>query len=444
MQVSVEHTGDLERRMTVEVPEEQLTAEIQARLSLLSKRTRIDGFRPGKVPVKVIERRYGGQVRYEATEHLIHSSFREALSAQNLVVAGRARIEPAPSLPGKGLSYTATFEIYPQIKLGDVETLEITKPATEITEIDVDAMIEKLRRENQDWVPVERAASEGDKVNLDFVGFVDNKVIEAGQANGFEVLIGSSILLDGFEEGLKGHSAADEFDVELRFPEGYAKPELAGKPVRFSVKVNQVLEGRLPELEAPFFAKLGMSGSNLEGFKHEVRKSMELARDRAIRSLTKRNVWEALLLANSVELPKGLVSEECRRVVEQRKKNMLAQGIPKEKLPNFSEESCAQEARQRLALGLILIEIVRQNGLQADPLRVRQSIEAIAASYQHPHTIIKWYYENENHLTGVKNAVLEDEAVAWTLSKARVRDVPLPFDVLMNPVHTEHLAAINT
>ncbi|MGH8658626.1 MAG: trigger factor [Gammaproteobacteria bacterium] len=444
MQVSIEHTDDLEYRMTVEVPEEQLTAEIQARLSSLSKRTRIDGFRPGRVPVKVIERRYGGQVRHEATEHLIHSSFREALSAQNLAVAGRPRIEPAPSLPGKGLSYTATFEIYPQIKLGNVETLEITKPVTEITEVDVEAMIEKLRRDNQDWVPVERAASEGDKVNLDFVGFVDNKAIEAGEANGFEVLIGSSILLDGFEEGLKGHSAADEFDLELRFPEGNTKPELAGKPVRFSVKVNQVFEGRLPELEAPFFAKLGMGGSNLEAFKHGVRRSVELERDRAIRSLTKRNVWEALLGTNPVELPKGLVSEESRRLVEQRKRNMLAQGIPKEKLPNLSEESCAHEARQRLTLGLILIEIVRQNGLQADPEKVRQSVEAIAAGYQRPHAVIKWYYENENHLTGVKNAVLEDEAVAWTLSKARVREVPLPFDVLMNPVHTEHLAPINT
>ncbi|MGH8602016.1 MAG: trigger factor [Gammaproteobacteria bacterium] len=438
MQVSIEHTGDLEYRMTVEVPEEQLTAEIQARLSSLSKRTRIDGFRPGKVPVKVIERRYGGQVCHEATEHLIHASFREALVAENLAVAGRARIEPAPSLPGEGLSYTATFEIFPQIELGDVETLEITKPVTEITEIDVDAMIEKLRRDNQDWVPVERAASEGDKVNLDFVGFVDEKAIEAGQAKGFEVLIGSSILLDGFEEGLKRHSVADEFDLELRFPETYAKLELAGKPVRFAVKINQVLEGRLPELAAPFFTKLGIGGSTIEALKREVRKTMELERDGAIRSLTKRNLWEALLRANSVELPKGLVSEESRRLIEQRKKNMLARGIPKEKLPNLSEESCAQEARQRLALGLILIEIVRQNGLQADPVKVRQSVEAIAASYQHPHAVVKWYYEDENHLTAVKNAVLENEAVAWTLSKARVREVPLPFNSLMDPVHTEH------
>lgn len=184
--------------------------------------------------------------------------------------------------------------------------------------------------------------------------------------------------------------------------------------------------------------------NTLDAFKDEVRRSMELERDRAIRSLTKRNVWQALLRENSVELPKGLVSEESRRLVEQRKKNMLAQGIPKEKLPSFSEESCAQEARQRLALGLILIEIVRQNGLQADPVKVRQSVEAIASGYQHPHAVIKWYYEEENRLTGVKSAVLEDEALAWTLGKARVTEVPLPFDVLMNPVHTEHLAPINT
>ncbi|MGH8610181.1 MAG: trigger factor [Gammaproteobacteria bacterium] len=435
MQVSIEHTGDLECRMTVEVPEEQVKAEVQSRLSSLSKHTRVDGFRPGKVPVKVIERRYGGRVRYEVMEHLMQSSFQEALLAENLAVAGRARIEPAQSSPGKGLSYTATFEIYPQIKLADVGKLEITRPATEITEIDVDAMIERLRHENRDWVPVERTASEGDKVNIDFVGFVDDKPIEAGQASGFEVLIGSSILLDGFEDGLKRHGVGDEFDLELRFPEKYAKPELAGKPVRFSVKVNQVLEGKLPELEAPFFTKLGMGENSLEAIRRVVRKTMERERDSAIQNRTKQNVLEALLRANSVELPKGLLSEESRRLVEQRKKDLLAQGLPKEKLPKLSEESYAQEARQRLALGLILIEIVRQNGLKADPAKVRQSVEAIAASYQHPQAVIKWYYEDENRLTGVKNAVLEQEAVAWTLSKARVAELPLPFDALMNPEH---------
>lgn len=435
MQVSVEHTGDLECRMTVEVPEEQVKAEVQSRLGSLSKQTRVDGFRPGKVPVKVIERRYGGQVRYEVMEHLMQSSFQEAVLAENLAVAGRARIEPAQSSPGKGLSYTATFEIYPQINLGEVEKLEITRPATEITEIDVDAMIERLRYENRDWVPVERTASQGDKVNLDFAGFVDDELMEGGQANGFEVLIGSSILLDGFEDGLKGHGVSDEFDLELRFPEKYAKPELAGKPVRFSVKVNQVLEGKLPELEAPFFTKLGIGENSLEAFRGDVRKTMERERDSAIRNRIKQNVLEALLRANSVELPKGLLSEESRRLVEQRKKDLLAHGLPREKLPKLSEETYAQEARQRLALGLILIEIVRQNGLKADPAKVRQSVEAIAANYQHPQAVIKWYYEDENRLTGVKNAVLEQEAVAWTLSKARVAEVPLPFDALMNPEH---------
>ncbi|WJW74499.1 trigger factor [Thiohalobacter sp. IOR34] len=427
MQVSVENTGPLERRMTVQLPAEQVDQEIDNRLKSLARTARLDGFRPGKVPMRVIKQRFGRQVEQEVANELIGSSFQEALSQQNLRPAGGPRFEPGEIQAGQGLEYVAIFEVYPEFEPAGLEGVEIEKPAVEVSEADVDAMIDKLRQQRASWESVERPAKEGDQVTVDFKGTIEGEPFEGGEGSGMQVEIGSGRMIDGFEEGLVGAKAGDELTLDLKFPEDYGKSELAGKPVQFAVKVTQVAEPKLPEVDEDFARSLGIEDGSVESLRSEIQRNMQRELDAALKAVVKDRAFEALLAANEIEVPAALVDEEIQRLSEEMHQQLggNSQGL------NLPGSLFEDKARRRVTLGLIIGEIVKRNGIQVDPERVRSTVENIAASYEKPEEVVRWYYENQEALASAQTLVLEEQVVEWILGQAKVSEKPCSFDELI-------------
>ncbi len=436
MQVSVESTGPLERKLRVEIPEDKITTEVQNRLQSLSRTSRIQGFRPGKAPLKVVEKHYGSRVRQEVITEVVQSSFYEALNQQKLRPASRPDIDPMDVELGAGLKYTATFEIYPEIALAPVENLTIMKPVCSITDQDVDRMIEVIRKQQRTLQDVERPANTGDILVTDFEGYVDGEKFAGGEAHDFSIEIGSGRFIPGFEDGLKGMKPGEKRALELKFPEGYHKAELSGKPVKFEVQVKKISEPVLPELDDALFASLGIKEGGLNAFREEVRRNMQREAEQAILGRSKQAVLEALYAANTVELPKSLVKNEAARINEQYHMSLQMRGVDVDHHHDHDEEAESKaftaQAEKKVALQLIIADIIRREQIKAEPAQIRQLVEAVARSYEQPQEVIKWYYSDRNRLAEVEALALEDEVVKWVLGKARVSEKQLPFDDLMN------------
>jgi trigger factor len=437
MQISVDSTGPLERRLKVEVPEDRIAEEVAARLKRLSRNSRIDGFRPGRTPLKIVEKRFGGRVRQEVVNDVVRDSFREAVVQQKLRPVSQPQIDPIAADPGCGLSYTATFEVYPELSLAHFSELIVERPVCDIEASDIDKMIESLRHQQRTWEPVDRAAGSGDRVIVDFVGRVSDKEFSGGRQEDFAIELGAHRLLEGFEDGLVGVRAGEERVLDLRFPDDYPRSELAGQPVRFDVVVKSVERPRLPELDPDFFKKFGVEDGVLETFRAEVRKNMEREKEQALRNRLKNNVVYALSSVEGLQLPNVLVSNECERLSQETRRRLLQVGAPAEKIEGLTKEMFETEARRRVALGLTLAEIVRTNALAADAAKVRSRVEAIASSYEDPDAVVKWYYENPAQLGQIESAVVEDEAVDWVLERVRLAERKYAFDDLMNPGQTD-------
>ena len=417
MQVSVENVGALSRRMQVEIPETRVEGEVQGRLQSMARSVRLPGFRPGKVPFKVVAKRFGPQVRDEVVGELVRSSFHDAIVQEKLRPAGTPTIDPLNAEAGQGVSYTAVFDVFPDLDAPKVEGLVIRRPIATVEDSDVDKMIDTLRRQRRTWNPVERAATDGDRVTIDFEGFVDGERLDRTSGEGMQVEIGSGRLLDGFEEGLKGLSAGEETSLDLAFPVDYHAKELAGKPVTFKVKVVKVEEGVLPEFLA------------------EVRRNMARELEDAVRARTKERVMNALLESNPVDVPESLVRDEARSLVQQRKQEFAQQGLDPATL-ELREEMFEDEARRRVSLGLLLAELVKRHELKADPATVRARVERIASTYEQPQEVISWYYGDRNRLGEIESSVLEEVIVEWILANAAVEDEASSFDAMMNPEQT--------
>lgn len=436
MQVSLDTTGTLERRLRVEVPEDRIATEVQSRLKDLSRRTRIDGFRPGKVPFKVVEKRFGTQVRQEVIGDVLRSTFRDAVVQEKLRPAGEPTIDPLVAEPGQGLAYTATFEVYPEVTVGPVAALEIERPVCEISDADLDAMTETLRQQRRTWEEVDRPAAEGDQVNVDFTGYVDGEPFEGGQATRFDVELGHANLIPGFESGLVGARAGEERELNLTFPENYGHTGLAGKPAVFKVQVNKVSEARPPAVDEAFFKLFDITEGGLERFRAELRENLERERDQLLRTRVKDRVMDALLAANTVEVPKALVESESRRLFEELKQTIAMRGADPAQIDGLDLSRFADQATKRVKLGLILSELIQANGLKLDPAKVRGIVEGLAQSYREPAAVVKWYYEDRRRLADVEAAALEEEVVSWVLERAAVLDVSTTFDALRNPGQT--------
>ncbi|MFC2972370.1 trigger factor [Azotobacter bryophylli] len=436
MQVSVESTSALERRLTIGVPAERIESEVNKRLEQTARRAKIPGFRPGKVPMSVIRQRYEDAARQEALGDVIQATFYEAVVEQKLKPAGAPSVEPKVFEKGKDLEYIATFEIYPEFEVTGLESIAVERLQAEVIDADVDNMLEILRKQNTRYEQVERKARNDDQLNIDFVGKIDGEAFAGGSAKGTLLVLGSGRMIPGFEEGLVGAKAGDERVLSLVFPEDYQNLDLAGKAAEFAVTVNSVAEAKLPELNAEFFALFGINESTLEAFRAEVRKNMERELRQAIKAKIKNQVMDGLLAANPVEVPKALVESEVNRLRVQAVQQ-FGGNIKPEQLP---AELFEEQAKRRVVLGLIIAEMVKQFEIKPDEQRVRGLIEEMAAAYQEPEQVISWYYKNEQQLNEVRSVVLEEQVVDTVLQKANVTDKAVSYEEAVKPAEAKQAA----
>jgi len=428
MHVSVETTSGLERRITVEVPKDKIDQEVQSRLKSLANRAKLDGFRPGKVPMKVIQKRYGSQVEQEVLGDVMRSSFYEAVSQEKLLPAGQPHIEPkAMSDDAKALEFTATFEVYPEVTLADMNQLNIDKPTVEITEQDVDAMVETIRKQRTEYQTAEKKSEAGDKVIIDFEGKIDDVPFEGGKAENFALELGANRMIPGFEEQLMGVEAGQETTLNVNFPEEYHASHLAGKPATFDIKVHRVEQPQLPELNDEFAAKMGVNEGGMQAFRQQVKENMQRELDNAIKKRLKQQVMDGLLHLNQFEVPKALVDGEIHALMEQRRQMMGQQH------GDMDPAVFEAQAKQRVTLSLILSEIIKEHDIKPSPAKIREIVEGIAASYETPEEVIKYYYGNKQRMNEIENYALEEEVVDWVLSKASITEKSATFDEIMNP-----------
>ncbi len=424
MQVSVESGEGLERRMTVELPAEQIDAEVTKRLKQIGRTAKLDGFRPGKVPMKLLRRNYGGQVLQEVYGQLIESSYQQAIQQENLKPAGMPRIEPADSTDEGHFSYIATLEVMPEIALNKLEG-EIKRPVAEVTDEDVDDMLLKLRKQRATWGSVDRAAQEGDQVKISFKGMIDGEAFEGGSAENVNLVLGSGRMIEGFESGLVGMLKTEKRSIDLKFPEDYRVDELAGKPVTFEVEVSEVSEEVLPEVDDAFAKEFGAE-EGVEKLKSDVRENMQRELEQRTQARIKHQAMDLIVEQHPIDIPSALVEEEIEALRKQARQQ-LGQGAGTFELPR---EMFEDQAKRRVTLGLVIGEIVKQNDLQVDNDRVRKKIEEYAASYEKPEEVVNYYYSNEQQLAAVGNVVLEDQVVDWVLNQVNVVDEASNFAAL--------------
>jgi trigger factor len=430
MQVSVEATGGLERRMTVQVPAERIETEVENRLKSLTRTAKVAGFRPGKVPLKVVERKYGAQVRREVVGEVLQSSFFEAVQQEHLRPAGGPRIDAGELAPGQSLEYSATFEVYPEIGLAPLEGVKIERPVTEIGEDDIDRVIGSLRRQRITWQPVERPCQTEDRILIDFEGTIDAQPFAGNRGEQVPVTLGSGQMLKEFEGPLLGAKAGDRRSFDVSFPEEYPAKEVAGKTARFEVHITAVSEPKLPEVDEDFARSFGVSEGGVEALRSEVRQNMQRELEQTVRTKVKEQVMQVLLEKNPIELPQALIDEEIQRLTAQAKAQApdAIRGQAFDLPPALFEE----QARRRVALGLLLAEVVKSAGVKLDAARVRKTVESLASTYDDPDEVIRWYYGNREMLAGVESLVMEDQVVDHILGQIEVVDKPAGFESLMN------------
>jgi len=434
MQVSVEQAEGLQRRLTIGVPAEEVDAEVEKRLKDAAKKVRLDGFRVGKVPFKIVKQRFGDSVRQEVLGDVINRTYFEAVEQENIQPAGMPSIDTTKNSEGEDLEYTATVEVYPELELTDFSQLEIEKPVATVEEADVDKMIERLRDQQATWEPVERAAQMGDQVTIDYRGTKDGEAFEGGTAENQKLELGSNSMIPGFEDGIVGMKAGDEKVLNLTFPEDYHAEELKGAAVEFNVKVHEVAEKKLPELNAEFFAKFGVESDDESAFREEVKNNMERELNRASKAKVREAVMDALHGAQEVDLPQALIARETENL----RKQMLQQfggQIPE----NFDAQSLLpdsmfeEQAKKRVALGLIVNEIIQQEELTADPDKVKEAIQELAATYHEPQAVEQYYSTNQEARASIEAMVLEEVVVEHILSKAKVTEKPSDYDEVVQP-----------
>ena len=431
MQSNLETLNSLERRLSIVVSMQEVNTEVANRLKRLSKSVKIHGFRPGKVPVKIVEQQYGGQVRQEVLGDTIQKSFGDAVREQNLRVAGLPKIEvQSGDETTEQFEYTATFEIYPEVELGDLTAISIEKPMVEVGDAEIDKTIEVLRKQRAVFEPVQRATASGDQVKMDYRGTIGGEAFDGGTAEGNIVQLGEGRLLPDFENNVIGLSAGESKTFTMTFPEDYHGKEVAGKEAQFEITVEEVLEPRLPEIDAEFAKTLGIGDGDLEKMRSEIRANLEREVKRRTIAKVKDQVMKGLLDSTSIELPQALVEQEAERLAEQMKQDLQSRGLNTENVP-LPHEAFDEEARRRVQLGLIVSEVVSKHGLSAKPEQVKEVVEEQARAYEKPEEVRRWYYESPDRLREIESVVLESNLVEWVTGQAKVEDKPTAFDDLM-------------
>ncbi|ADC71087.1 trigger factor [Thioalkalivibrio sp. K90mix] len=429
MQVSVEATGNLERKMTIQVPPERVETEVDNRLKSLAKRVRLDGFRPGKVPLKVVRQRYGAGVYQEVLSEVLQESYREAVQQEGLEPAGNPSIEPQSVESGQPIEFVASFQVFPEVEVADFSDAKIERPVAEIGDEDIDRVIDSLREQNKEWADVKRKAKKGDRITLDFVGSIDGEEFEGGKADDFQVEVGAGRLIEDFEKQLKGVKTGEEPTIDVTFPDDYPAENLKGKTAQFALTIKKVEGPKLPEVDEEFAKKFGIEDGSVEKLRADVRSNMERELNQALKGKVKNQVMELIIERHGFDLPDALVKSEINRLREEAEKR-FGGAQQTQPLPDSLFE---EEAKRRVRLGLALRAIIDQKGFEVDAERVERDLEDMAATYEDPEEVKQYYRSNPQAKSNLESLVLEDQVVDWIVDQAKVTEKKTSFQDVMNP-----------
>jgi len=435
MQTTIETLGALERRLNVAVPIAEIEGEVKKRLSRLARTAKVAGFRPGKVPLRMLDQQYGPQVRSDVITERVQSSFNDAVRAQNLRVAGMPRIEPhrGDARAPDALEFSAVFEVYPDVALGDVSTIAISRPRAEVAPADVDRTLDVLRKQRTTFSPVDRAARTGDRVVVDFTGTIDGVEFAGGQAKQFPIILGEGRMLPEFETALSGIRAGESKAFDLTFPADYHGREVAGKTAHFALTAVGVEEPHVPPLDADFVKTFGIASGGVDDLRHEVESNLKLELKRKIEASVKAQALQGLRKQATFAIPRSLVESEAQLLRQRAVANLREQQNVKAEDLDVSVDLFRPQAEERVALGLIIGELVRKENLQAKPEQVRALVTETAQTYEQPEAVVRWHYEKPERLRDFEAMVLEQNVVDWVLSRAKVTDEPTTFEQVMGP-----------
>jgi trigger factor len=431
MQSTLENLSGLERRLTMAVPVAEIDKQVDERLKKIARSVRMSGFRPGKVPMKVVAQQYGPQVRSEVIGDALDKSFTNAIQGQNLRVAGQPRIEHKDSADKGSLEFSATFEVYPDIELGDLSAMRIERPILTVGDAEVDKTIEALRKQRKRYEAVETASAAGDRVTIDFDGTIDGQPFAGGKGEDVAFVLGEGRMLADFESGVTGLKAGESKAITVTFPADYHGKEVAGKEARFEIKVKKVEQGRLPEVDAEFAKSLGVADGDIGKMRAEIKSNVEREVRQRLSARLKNLVMQALLDSTKLDLPKSLVDLEAQRLVGTAAEDLKQRGLKIEDMP-IGPQVFEEQARRRVALGLIMGECIRKHDLGAKPQQVRALVEEQAESYEQPGEVVKWFYSQPERLAEFEGLAVEQNVLDWVLKQAKVEDQPVAFDELMD------------
>ena len=432
MQVSVETKSALERQMTITIPADRIDKDVVKQVQQTARTVRIDGFRPGKVPVKVVQKRYGAGIRQDVVGEILQQSFYEAIQQEKLVPAGGPNIQVTTDEAGKDVEFVATFEVYPVIELADFSKVELAKEVATIKKADIEEMVETLRKQQTQWSEVKRAAKDGDKVVLDFEGFIGDEAFEGGKGEGVDLILGSKSMIPGFEDAVIGQKIGKAFEIAVTFPEDYQSDNLKGKDVVFKATVTTISEPTLPELNQEFFLKFGMDSADLKSFEADVEKNMAREMTQALKGKLKDQVFNKLVELNAIEVPTALVDGEIDTLRKQAVQQYGGQGASLD-FNMLPKEMFADQAKRRVSVGLLVQEVIKVAEINAEDDLVRSTIEEMAQTYQDPKEVVDHYYANEDMLNQVKSLVIEDQVIEHLLTSAKVSETEVSYEEAIKP-----------
>lgn len=431
MQVTVETLEGLQRRLNITVPAANIEDAVAAELRNIAKNRRFDGFRKGKVPMKMVAKMYGKAVRQDVLGEVMQRHFIEAIVKEKINPAGAPTFAPVEIGEGKDLVFTATFEVYPEVELKGLESIAVEKPSAEVTDADVAEMLETLRKQQATWKEVDEAAENGKRVSIDFVGSIDGEEFEGGKAENFPLEMGAGRMIPGFEDGIVGKTKGMEFVIDVNFPEEYHAENLKGKAAQFAIKVNKVEARELPELNDEFVARFGVAEGGVDALKAEVRKNMERELKQAIKARIKEQAIEGLVKANEIDVPSALIDQEIG-VLRQQAAQRFGGNV--EAAAQLPRELFEEQAKRRVVVGLLLGEVIRTHELKADEEKVKALITEMATAYEDPTEVVAYYEQNQQLMNNMRNVALEEQAVDAIIAKAQVTEKAISFSELMNPV----------
>lgn len=431
MQVTVETLEGLQRRLNITVPAANIEDAVAAELRNIAKNRRFDGFRKGKVPMKMVAKMYGKAVRQDVLGEVMQRHFIEAIVKEKINPAGAPTFAPVEIGEGKDLVFTATFEVYPEVELKGLENIAVEKPAAEVTDADVAEMLETLRKQQATWKEVDEAAENGKRVSIDFVGSIDGVEFEGGKAENFPLEMGAGRMIPGFEDGIVGKTKGMEFVIDVTFPEDYHAENLKGKAAKFAIKVNKVEARELPELNDEFVARFGVAEGGVDALKAEVRKNMERELKQAIKARIKEQAIEGLVKENEIQVPSALIDQEINILRQQAAQRF---GGNVEAAAQLPRELFEEQAKRRVVVGLLLGEVIRTHELKADEEKVKALITEMATAYEDPSEVVSYYEQNQQLMNNMRNVALEEQAVDAIIAKAKVTEKAISFSELMNPV----------